>query len=69
MYEKNLKRDVRVRLSDKDFEFLSNLSADRGQSVSELVRYIVGEYRRTLETMQILNRALELQEKGGVDID
>ena len=69
MYNKNLKQDIRIRVSDKDYEFLNALSSDRGQSVSELVRYIIGEYRRSMETMDLLTKALELQNKGGVDSD
>lgn len=69
MYEKNLTKDVRVRLSERDFDFLSQLSADRAQSVSELLRYIVGEYRRSVQTMEMLNKALELSQKVGDGVD
>ena len=59
MYGKNLKNDVRIRVSDRDFAFLKGLSDDRGDSISEVVRSIIGEYRRSVETMKILNEALD----------
>lgn len=64
MYEKNLTEDFRLRLSKKDMDFLRSLSVNRGQSISECVRSIIGEYRRSLETMDILRAALKLDEKG-----
>lgn len=65
MYEKNLTEDFRLRLSKKDMDFLRSLSANRGQSVSECVRSIIGEYRRSLDTIDILKAALKLEERGG----
>lgn len=64
MYEKNLTEDFRLRLSKKDMDFLRSLSVNRGQSISECVRSIIGEYRRSLETIDILRAALKLDEKG-----
>lgn len=64
MYEKNLTEDFRLRLSKKDMDFLRTLSACRAQSVSECVRSIIGEYRRSLDTIDILKAALKLDEKG-----
>lgn len=64
MYEKNLTEDFRLRLSKKDMDFLRSLSANRGQSISECVRSIIGEYRRSLDTIDILRAALKLDEKG-----
>lgn len=64
MYEKNLTEDFRLRLSKKDMDFLRSLSVNRGQSISECVRSIIGEYRRSIETIDILRAALKLDEKG-----
>ena len=64
MYEKNLTEDFRLRLSKKDMDFLRSLSFNRGQSISECVRSIIGEYRRSLDTIDILRAALKLDEKG-----
>lgn len=64
MYEKNLTEDFRLRLSKKDMDFLRSLSVNRGSSISECVRSIIGEYRRSLDTIDILRAALKLDEKG-----
>lgn len=58
MYEKNLTEDLRLRLSETDMDFLRKLSAERAVSVSEVIRSIIGEYRRGLETLSVLNEAL-----------
>lgn len=66
MYEKNLSEDLRLRLSKTDMDFLRELSANRSVSISECIRSIIGEYRRSLETLDILTKAINLQnEKGG----
>lgn len=66
MYEKNLKEDLRLRLSKDDMDFLRGLSEKRCVSVSECIRSIIGEYRRSLAAMDILSKAIELSasEKG-----
>ena len=66
MYEKNLTEDLRLRLSANDMDFLRDLSAKRSVSVSECIRSIIGEYRRSLETLNVLSKALNLAntEKG-----
>ena len=64
MYNKDLTEDFRLRLSKKDMDFLRNISEERNQSVSECVRYIIGEYRRSLETMDLLTEALKLAKEG-----
>lgn len=70
MYEKNLTEDFRLRLSKKDMYFLRKISAEHSQSVSECVRGIIGEYRRSLETLDVLKSALKLgEEKGAVHGD
>ena len=64
MYEKNLSEDFRLRLSKKDMDFLRSLSSSRAQSVSECVRSIIGEYRRSIDTIDILKAALDLDKRG-----
>ena len=66
MYEKNLSEDLRLRLSPTDMDFLRNLSNERSVSVSECIRSIIGEYRRSLEAMKLLQDAMNFaKEKGG----
>ena len=60
MYEKNLTEDLRLRLSITDMDFLRELSSKRSVSVSECIRSIIGEYRRSLETLDLLSQALIL---------
>ena len=67
MYEKNLKADLRLRLSEKDMQFLRDLSEERGVSISECIRSIIGEYRRSLDTMSILSKALDMCKTGYED--
>lgn len=66
MYEKNLTEDLRLRLSSNDMDFLRELSAKRSVSISECIRSIIGEYRRSLETLDVLTQAINLanSEKG-----
>jgi len=64
MYEKNLTEDLRLRLSDTDMNFLRELSAKRDVSISACIRSIIGEYRRSLETIEVLNKAIKLAEEG-----
>lgn len=66
MYMGNLTESFRIRFSENDMNFLRNLSEERGISVSECVRSIIGEYRRSLDTMRLLSDALNLvkEEKG-----
>ena len=67
MYVKNLSEDLRLRLSVDDMSFLKDLSEKRSVSVSECIRSIIGEYRRSLETLSALNDVLRLvKEKGGL---
>lgn len=60
MYEKNLTEDLRLRLSQNDMDFLRDLSAKRSVSISECIRSIIGEYRRSLETLDVLSQALNM---------
>ena len=67
MYEKNLTEDLRLRLSKTDMDFLRDLSQKRSVSVSECIRSIISEYRRSLDAIDVLKRAIDLAqtEKGG----
>lgn len=60
MYGKNLTEDLRLRLSSNDMDFLRDLSSKRSVSISECIRSIIGEYRRSLETLDVLSQALIL---------
>lgn len=60
MYEKNLTEDLRLRLSKNDMDFLRELSAKRSVSISECIRSIIGEYRRSLEAIDVLTKAINL---------
>lgn len=67
MYEKDLSENLRLRLSKKDMDFLRNLSEQRAVSVSECIRSIIGEYRRSLDTLEVLKSAISMAnlQKGG----
>lgn len=60
MYKKELSEQVRLRLSQQDMEFLRDLSSKRDISVSECIRSIIGEYRRSLATLDVLTEAIKL---------
>lgn len=66
MYEKNLTSDLRLRLSESDMEFLKKLSNERSSSVSEVIRSIIGEYRRNLDTLNTLNDLLIIAKERGL---
>lgn len=66
MYEKNLSEDLRLRLSKTDMDFLRDLSSKRSVSVSECIRSIIGEYRRGLETLDVLTEAIKLTKEKEV---
>lgn len=68
MYEKNLSEDLRLRLSKTDMDFLRDLSSKRSVSVSECIRSIIGEYRRGLETLDVLTEAIKLTKDKGVQL-
>ena len=53
MYEKNLTEYFPVRLSSKDIEFLRELSKKRSISISQCVRDIIGDYRRSFDVSNI----------------
>lgn len=60
MYEKNLTEDLRLRLSSGDMDFLRTLSSERSISISECIRSIIGEYRRSLDTIETIKNMMEL---------
>lgn len=65
MYQKNLTEDLRLRLSTSDMDFLRQLSETRSSSISEVIRSIIGEYRRGLETLSLLQQTINvISEKG-----
>ena len=68
MYNKNLTEDLRLRLCKDDMDFLRDLSVKRAVSVSEVIRSIIGEYRRGLETISVLQDALNLSREGLLSI-
>lgn len=63
MYNKNLTEEFRLRLSEKDMDFLKELSNERAVSVSECVRSIISEYRRSIEMINALNTAIQMTQK------
>jgi len=58
MYAKNLDETVRLRLSVSDMDFLRKLSDERSESVSAVIRSIIGEYRRSVQMVSVLQEAL-----------
>ncbi len=69
MYEKNLSKDMHLRVSDKDMEFLENLAKEREVSISEVIRTMIGEYRRSLETVSVLQENIKLlKDKNGGEL-
>lgn len=67
MYNKDLTDGLRLRLSRSDMDFLRSLSDKRNQTISECIRGIIGEYRRSIESLDILKTALQtLKEKGAL---
>lgn len=55
MYGKDLEERFILRLSSKDMDFLRQLSAQRDISISECLRSMIGEYRRSLDTLKVLS--------------
>lgn len=60
MYEKNLTEDLRLRLCKNDMDFLRGLSSQRSVTVSECIRSIIGEYRRSYEALDVLKIAINI---------
>lgn len=59
IYKKNLSSEFRLRLTDEDMDFLRDMSADRGVSVSEVVRSIISEYRRSCDIVLRLEKSVD----------
>lgn len=68
MYEKNLTEDLRLRLSSNDMNFLRDLSSKRSVSISECIRSIIGEYRRSVEALDLLTQAISIAKEKGVQL-
>lgn len=69
MYSKNLTEDLRLRLSETDMDFLRGLSETRGTTISEVIRSIIGEYRRSVDMLETMKEAVKLiQEKKGAEL-
>lgn len=66
MYMKNLTETVRLRLTDSDMTFLTNLSEKRACSVSECIRSIIGEYRRSVESMEAISTLIQMTNDGSI---
>lgn len=66
MYTKNLTRDFRLRVSEEDFGFLTELAEQRYTTVSDTVRNIIGEYRRSLELLESLKTLSNAQKEKGL---
>lgn len=63
MYKKDLSKEVRLRISENDMNFLIQVSEARNVTVSECIRSIIGEYRRATETMDTITKAMKLVEE------
>ena len=59
-YLKNLTKELRLRLSEEDMNFLSKIADERQCSVSQVIRSILGDYRRALESVETLKMAVKL---------
>lgn len=64
MYAKNLTEDLRLRLTSRDMEFLRDLSYSRGLSVSEVIRSIISDYRRSCLALEAISRAVDSIDSG-----
>lgn len=64
MYKKDLNETVRLRLSTTDMDFLRDISEKRSVSISECIRSIIGEYRRSLDTLETLGKLVEMTKEA-----
>lgn len=55
MYDKNLNETIRLRLNNRDMDFLIDMATHMNVTVSECVRMIIGSYRRTIEKEKMFN--------------
>lgn len=58
LYEKDLTKQLRLRLSERDMIFLQELSDERNCTISSCIREIIGEYRRSTEAIKTLQDAI-----------
>lgn len=56
MYDKNLTEFIGLRLSAKDMDFLRDLSHKRSIPISECIRDIIGEYRRSFYSLNSIDK-------------
>lgn len=68
MYEKNLKEDLRLRLSKDDMDFLRSLSEKRAVTISEVIRSIIGEYRRSLDMANAISYVMKEYSEGRIAV-
>lgn len=57
LYDKDLTKHLRLRLSERDMIFLQELSNERSCTISSCIRDIIGEYRRSTEAIKTLQDA------------
>ena len=62
MYEKNLSEFLRLRLSTKDLDFLRDLSSKRSVSISECIRDIIAEYRRSFYSLNSIDKEVYISD-------
>lgn len=65
MYNKDLTETVRLRLSNTDMDFLRTLSDERNSTISECIRSIIGEYRRSVDTIKAINKLVDITKEAG----
>ena len=65
MYTTNLTEDLRLRLSSDDMDFLRELSEKRACSISEVIRSVIADYRRSVQTLDMLSKAINISIQGG----
>lgn len=63
-YKKDLTEDLRLRLSKGDMDFLRALSQERCTTISEVIRSILGEYRRAIDNMKLWREAIDTAQKA-----
>lgn len=68
MYLKDLTEELKLRISKTDMEFLKELSEKRGIVLSELVRGIISEYKRSLELMEAMQGMLKLAKEQEIKL-
>ena len=62
MYEKNLSEFLKFRLSPKDMDFLRDLSSKRSIPISECLRDIISEYRRSFYSLNSIDKEVSISD-------